>query len=203
MAQAFLKALGLDGEIGTITIDLQGPTTTTAGHEVKKGTGGAVTLASTKWPFCFDGDKKDANGTRSILPFTAFNEELNRLTLKVTHMTAAKAKVAWGTETKEFTREQLEAGVNLTAAFEKTPFDRPFADLVAAIGQKQAFETLLIKSLVTHMRIIAAEAAAEPKLAAALEKLKQKLASEHAKQDANVRRMLRPVDHSFVITELK
>jgi lysophospholipase L1-like esterase len=199
MAQAFLKALGFDGEIGTITLDVKGASTASSGHVIKGGQNGSVTLESTKWPFVFDADPQSAGSNRSILPFTSFNQDLNRLTLKVLNLGTAKAKVTWGSQSKEFTREQLEAGVNLAAEFTKTPFDNAFAGLTAAIALKESFETLLIKDLVTHMRVIAAEAAEEPKVASALVKLKKKLADEHAKQDANVRRFIKPVTHTIKV----
>jgi hypothetical protein len=53
------------------------------------------------------------------------------------------------------------------------------------------------------MRVIAAEAAEEPKVAAALAKLKKKLADEHAKQDANVRKTLQPVTHTIMVQEVQ
>lgn len=202
MAQAFLKALGLDGEIGTITLDLKGQATASAGHTVKNTAHGSVTLESSKWPFIYDASTTDASSTRSILPFTTFTQDLNRLTLKVTNLGSAKAKVTWGSESKEFTREQLEAGVNLAAEFTKTPFDAAFNGLISAIATKQAFETVLIKNLVTHMRVVAAEAAEEPKVAAALAKLKKKLGDEHAKQDANVRKLIKPVTHTIKVEAL-
>jgi hypothetical protein len=158
---------------------------------------------STKWPFCFDGDPKSAGSNRSILPFTSFNQDLNRLTLHVIGLATEKARVTWGAQTKEFTRNQLEDGINLNAEFDKTPFDGAFANLTNAVGQKQAFETTLVKNLVTHMRVIAAEAAEEPKVAVALAKLKKKLADEHAKQDANVRKTLQPVTHTIMVQEVK
>ncbi len=203
MAQAFLKALGFDGEIGTITVDVKGTSTASSGHAVKGGQNGSVTLESTKWPFVFDADPTSAGSNRSILPFTTFNEDLNRLTLKVKNLSAAKAKVTWGSQSKEFSREQLEAGVNLAAQFTKTPFDDAFAGLTAAITQKESFETILIKNLVTHMRVIAAEAAEDPKVAAALVKLKKKLADEHAKQDANVLKFIKPITHTIKVEEIR
>lgn len=203
MAQAFLKALGFDGEIGTINVDVKGESTASSGHTVKASQNGSVTLESTKWPFVFDADAKSAGSNRSILPFTSFNQDLNRLTLKVKNLSAAKAKVTWGSQSQEFTREQLEAGVNLAAEFTKTPFDNDFAALNAAIVQKEAFETILIKNLVTHMRVIAAEAAEDPKVATALVKLKKKLADEHAKQDANVLKFIKPVTHTIKVEEIR
>lgn len=203
MAQAFLKALGFDGEIGTINVDMKGASTASSGHTVTGGENGSVTLESTKWPFVFDADPKSAGSNRSILPFTSFNEDLNRLTLKVKNLSAARAKVTWGSQSKEFTREQLEAGVNLAAEFTKTPFDNDFGVLTYAIGLKESFETTMIKSLVTHMRVIAAEAAEEPKVAAALVKLKKKLADEHAKMDAGVRKLVKPVTHTIKVEEIR
>jgi lysophospholipase L1-like esterase len=203
MAQAFLKALGFDGEIGTITVDVKGTSTASSGHVVKGGQNGSVTLESTKWPFVFDADPASAGSNRSILPYTSFNQDLNRFTLKVVNLGSAKAKVTWGSQSKEFTRAQLEAGINLAAEFTKTPFDNDFAALTNAITQKESYETILIKNLVTHMRVIATEAAEEPKVAAALVKLKKNLAAEHAKQDANVRRFIKPVTHTIKVEEVK
>lgn len=205
MAQAFLTALGLDGDIGVITLDMKGPSSASTGHKIQpvKLPPGTIQIVSEKWPFCFDGDPKSAGSNRSILPFTSFNQDLNRLTLRVVGLASDKAKITWGQQTKEFTRKQLEDGINLAADFDKTPFDGAFANLTNAVGQKQAFETTLVKNLVTHMRVIAAEAAEEPKVAAALAKLKKKLADEHAKQDANVRRTLQPVTHTIMVQEAR
>jgi lysophospholipase L1-like esterase len=203
MAQAFLKALGFDGEIATITVDMKGQGSASSGHVVKASQGGSVTLESTKWPFVFDADPKSAGSNRSILPFTTFNQDLNRFTLVVKNLGSAKAKVTWGAQGKEFSREQLETGVNLAAEFTKTPFDGAFANLSNAIALKESFETTLIKSLVTHMRVIAAEAAEEPKVAAALVKLKKKLGDEHARMDANVRKQVVPVTHTIQVEEIR
>lgn len=203
MAQAFLKALGFDGDIGRVTIDMKGPNTASTGHTVKGLQLGSVTVESSKWPFVFDADPKSASSNRSILPFTSFNQDLNRFTLRVLNLSSAKAKVTWGSQTLEFTREQLESGVNLAAEFTKTPFDNDFAALNNAIVQKEAFETVLIKNLVTHMRVIAAEAAEDPKVAEALTKLKKKLADEHAKQDASVRKFVKPVTHTIKVEEVR
>ena len=202
MAEAFLKALGLDGEIGVITLNMKGASNVSTGHSIT-GEGGNVELTSTKWPFCFDADLTSAGSNRSILPFTTFNQDLNRLMLHVIGLGSEKAKVTWGGQSKEFTRNQLEDGINLAAEFTKTPFDAPFANLMGAIGAKQSFETTLIKNLVTHMRVVAAEAAEEPKVAAALDKLKQKLAGEHGKLDAQVRKMLQPVKHTIKVEEIR
>ncbi len=203
MAQAFLKALGFDGDIGRVTIDMKGPNTASAGHVIKGLQLGSATLESSKWPFVFDADPTSAGSNRSILPFTSFNQDLNRFNLRVLNLTTDKAKVTWGSQSKDFTRDQLEAGVNLAAEFTKTPFDEAFAGLTNAVSQKESYETILIKNLVTHMRVIATEAAEDPKVAEALTKLKKKLADEHAKQDASVRKFIKPVTHTIKVEEIR
>jgi hypothetical protein len=77
-------------------MDMKGQSTASSGHVVKSGQGGSVELESSKWPFCFDADPKSAGSNRSILPFTSFNQDLNRLTLQVKNLGSAKAKVTWG-----------------------------------------------------------------------------------------------------------
>lgn len=183
MAAAFLKGLGLDGEIGTITVDMKGASSASEGHATT-GNNGSAEVKSSRWPFCFDGDAK--TGTRSILPFCDFNEKLNRLTLRVKNLDAAKAKVTWGNESKEFTKEQLTAGINLAAEFTKTPFDAAFATLINAVRLKQEYETPMIKGLVTNFRSFAADAKADPEFGAALDTLKKKLMAKQQALDEAV-----------------
>lgn len=203
MAGAFLKALGLDGAIGTIHVDLASKKTTTSeGHTVMSEGDGSVELESSRWPFCFDASTTDAGSTRSIVPFTGFNEDLNRLTLKVSGLTAAKAKVTWGDATMEFTREQLEAGINLASVFPATPFDASFRTVAEAVAAKQAYETVSIKNLVTHFRLFAEDAKTDAEFAAALATIRKKVSSKHAELDAVVRTHLKPVKHSVKIEAL-
>lgn len=200
MAMAFLKALGLDGNIGQIGVDLAtGKATASEGHTVANAAAGKIELESTRWPFCFDASPTEANSTRSILPFTTFNQDLNRLTLTVKGLTAAKAKVTWGDTSREFTREQLEGGVNLAAEFEKTPFDAAFMALMDAVGQKQNYETVAIKNLVTHLRNFAEDAKADAEFAAALDTIKRKVGEKQAALDAAARTKLAPVKHTLSI----
>jgi lysophospholipase L1-like esterase len=198
MARAFLKALGLDGEIGTITIDAKGATAS-KGHEVISTADGTVELASRRWPFCFDPDSKNPDSTRSILPFTDFNQELNRLTLVVKDLKTPKAKVTWGNETKGFSKEQLEAGINLVSEFSTTPFDESFRKLMDAVAVKLQFETSAIKSLVTHFRMLAADAEKDAELAAAFELIRKRVAAKHAEYHASARKRIQPVKHTVKV----
>ncbi len=196
MAQAFLKGLGLDGAIGTITLDLEGDTTATTGHEVISTKAGTVELASSRWPFCFDADPKNPNSTRSIVPFTNFNEEFNRFTLVVMGLTTPKARVTWGAHSLEITKAQLESGINLAAEFPATPFDEPFQKLMEAVAVKQQFETNAIKNLVTHFRIFDEDAKSDAELAAAFETIRNKVAEKHAAHHASARKRIQPVNHT-------
>lgn len=202
MAAAFLKGLGCDGNIGTISLNADGSATATPGHTVTSSSPDSVEVESTRYPFCFQGDDKDSRGTRSIAPHIPFNAELNRFILKTPGLTAARAKVSWGSQEKEFTREQLTAGINLTAAFSATPFDASFEDYLNRVGQKQQFETLLIKQLVTNFRHFQQEAAADPAVATAFTTLRDKLAARQAALDSEARAALKPVKHTLKVTPL-
>jgi len=108
-----------------------------------------VELESTRYPFCFFGDGASPDSTRSVLPFVAFNEDLNRLTLIVKGLAGGKATVAWGPGapgSKSFTAEQLAQGINLAAEFPDNPFCAAFQKVDGAVAAKQNFETWLIKS---------------------------------------------------------
>jgi len=204
MAQAYLKALGCDGNIGDITMDMRGGAgQATEGHKVIGGTGATLELESTTWPFCFDGDPKSPGSNRSILPFCTFNQDLNRLTLKVKNLDGPKASVTWGTETKEFTKEQLTQGINLAAEFSKTPFDEAFGKFIQSVGTKQSFETIMIKNMITNFRLFAGEAQANPELANAFSTLKKGLMARQEQLDTEVRKNLVPVKHSLKIEAVK
>lgn len=202
MAMAFLKALGCDGNIGGITLDMNGPATGSDGHKVLASGPGSAELESTRYPFCFQGDAKSSSGTRSIVPFIPFNQDLNRFTLKVANLSSAKAGVTWASETKEFTKEQLAAGINLAAEFPVTPFDANFAAYLNNLGAKQQFETMLIKELVTRFRVFDAEAQADPEVAAAFDTLRKKLPARQAALDTQARQALAPVKHALKVTPL-
>ena len=201
MAYAFLKGLGCDGKIGEISVDMKGAATATEGHKVLTSAAGTVELESERYPFCLDGDAKSSGGTRSITAFLPFNDELNRFTLKVKNLTGEKAKVTWGAETKEFTREQLTSGVNLAAEFAATPFDAPFKTYMSAVGKKQSYETGMIKDFVTKFRNYDAEAKEAPEFGAALTTVKTYLGKKQAQLEADSRKALVAVKHTISVTQ--
>ena len=180
MAYAFLKALGCDGNIGTITVDLAaGKAEATDGHKVLACKEGAVELESSRYPFCFFGDPKDPNATTGIIEFVPFNQDLNRLTLVVKGVKGDKAKVTWGKASKEFAAADLAKGINIAAELLDNPFCDPFKKVDQAVRAQQGFETPMIKDLINKLpsmeRMVPEEKEAFQRIRAALAKKDQTL----------------------------
>ena len=200
MAYAFLKGLGLDGKIGEVNIDLKGTSSATNGHKVLSVSAGKIEMESTRWPFCFQGDEKSSSSTRSILPFTSFNADLNRFVLKVSGLDATHAMLKWGNAEKKFTREQLMAGVNLAAEFAESPFDGAFQKLLDAIAVKQNFETYMIKMIITDFRSLPKEVADNADLKQAIASFRKSLLATQQQLDAAVQKTLVPVKYTLQVT---
>jgi hypothetical protein len=149
MAYAFLRALGLDGDIGTITVDLKaGHAEASAGHKVDGFSDGTVSLTSQRYPYCVDDEAVDHDSTiRSGMSLVPFAAELNRFRLVVKGGSAANFEVTWGQQSKTYSAEQLAAGVNLAEDFLVNPFSPAFKQLVAAVAAKQAYETKQVKGI--------------------------------------------------------
>ena len=148
MAYAFLKSLGLDGEIGTFTVDLgSGKAEVSTGHHLISSKAGKLQIKSTRFPFCAAGKLADNNSIRSGMSLVPFNEELNRLTLVARNGTAQKYTVTWGKEGRSYTAEELAKGVNLAADFVDNPFMKAFEKVDKAVAAKQQYETKQIKQI--------------------------------------------------------
>lgn len=146
MAYAFLRGMGLDGDIGTLTVDLSaGKAEASAGHTVESFKDSELSVTSTRYPFCATGETNSDNSIRSGMELVPFNQELNRFMLVVKGGTAAKYRVAWGTEIRRYSAEQLAQGVNLAADFAVNPFSEAFNRVDEAVKAKQEFETTQIK----------------------------------------------------------
>jgi lysophospholipase L1-like esterase len=179
MAYAFLKAFGLDGEIGEFTVDLKAnKLKASKGHEVISAKDGEFQIKSSRYPFCAcvpetngpptypvcggDDANKDSS-IRSGMTLVRFNRDLNRLMLVAKNGKASKYRVSWGSETKTFTSDQLGRGVNLGEEFPSNPFSEAFSKVDSAVAAKQAFESKQIKQMFrkpeakTDMEGVAAE----------------------------------------------
>jgi hypothetical protein len=199
MAYAFLKAMQLDGDLGTITIDPKGESSAKNGHKVVKAEGGIVEVESTRYPFCFTGNESDPGGTRSILPFVPFNDDLNRLTLVVKNAPADKVKVTWGTASKVFDRADLEKGVNLAAAFANHPLSEAFRKVDSAVGDQQNLQTGMIKGILTYQRFAPGDLRADPEVAAAQAGIRDRLWTLEGKKHAAVKAAVVPVKHTITV----
>ena len=199
MAYAFLKSMNFDGDLGKITLDTQGPSTGTGGHLVKTFSEGKAVVESTRYPYCFSGDNKSSASAISILPYLPFNAELNRLTLVVRHATAPAMNVTWGAQTKKFSREELERGINLAAEFVPNPFNQAFSQVEAAIVAKQNFETQTIKSTLSNLRALQGSFSQDPEALAALELITKKTGERWLQLNQAVKQNVKPVTHTLTV----
>jgi lysophospholipase L1-like esterase len=147
MAYAFLKALGCEGEIGTIAVNLgTDKADATEGHKVLSATDSGIEVESTRYPFCFYGDPASPNSTSGIIEFIPFNQDLNRFMLMIQGARSDKLRITWGKNTKEFSRADLEKGINLAAEFPvDNPFSEQFKKVEDLIRKQQNAETPLVK----------------------------------------------------------
>jgi lysophospholipase L1-like esterase len=196
MAYGFLKAMGLDGEIGTIKVNLTGQTATaSADHQIKEVAKNVITVESKRYPFCFGGDPKSPNATSGIIEFFPFNQDLNRFMLVVPDATADKYNVTWGTTTVQYTKDQLHAGVNLAADFVPNPFNDAFNLVERSIRQKQAWETTIVRGLFTSLRNIRTQIPNDPSFDAAEAVVK----AEHQRLAKRAKEVFVPVTHTIQI----
>lgn len=189
MAYAYLKAMGLDGEIGTITVNMKSSEADLSkGHELVSFKDGEVKIKSSRYPFCATGETNNDNSIRAGMALVPFNQDLNRLTLVVKNGPAAKYKITWGNETRSYSAEDLGRGVNLAQDFPVNPFSDAFKKVDDAVAAKQAYETRQIKELFHGL-----EGRADREMTAALtEKARDPLA-------AAVKKSFTPVTHSIRI----
>lgn len=203
MAYAFLKGLGVSGDVGTITVDLAaGKAEGSDGHKVAKasldGAAKTVEVESTRYPFCTSGDPKSPSSARGVLEFVPFDQDLNRYTLVVKGLKKDSATVTWGDKSKSFPAADLAKGVNLAAAFPDNPFAGPFGKVLSAVQKKQSFETPMVKSFLhglgDYERMLPEEKETFGKLKAAMLKKYEPMAATAAES-------VKPVTHTIKIEE--
>ena len=122
---------------------------------------------------------KNDDSIRAGMALVPFDQELNRLTLRVTSPKAKAYRVTWGTESKTYTAEQVMAGIPLARDFIHHPLLPAFQAVWNAVAEKQAYETKQIKSIVHGKKgkndPDAAFSETEPVRAALAEKVKNSL----------------------------
>ena len=214
MAYAFLRGLGITGDLAHFTVDLSANTmTVSAGHKLLSARAGEYQIRSTRYAFCpgfplglaanwyptagFDNITNNDN-LRSGMTLVPFNQDLNRFTLTVTNATADKYLVSWGDQSKPFTRDQLSNGINLAAEFVLNPFSTRFALIDAAVSAKQDFETRQVKVLFRPP----GDKVTMAQITAQTEKVLADTEKEHAALEAVVRAAYAPVTYTIKITPL-
>lgn len=163
---------------------------------------GKVDLESTRYPFCFFGDDKSPNSTQSILPYLPFNQDLNRLMLKVSNAGAAKYKVTWGAASREFTSAQLTAGINLAAEFMDNPFVAPFRNVEGGVAQKQNFETTMIKGVLTNFRHVKNMFKDDKVIDESIENIRLRMEEKRQELAKAARTAFKPVEHTITIAAM-
>jgi lysophospholipase L1-like esterase len=194
MAAAYLKALGLDGDLGTVDINLSDHSAKgSGGQRLVALDAGGLTLISDRIPGVFEAGDVAKDGTIAAgLALAEFNQRFNRLTLQVKGAQTAQVKVTWGGQSKVFARAALEAGVNLVAEFPQGPLKPAFDKIWKAVGDKQAYETKQIKSLFRS-----------PEAKLDMEAVVQASELEHAKFVAALKAAYAPVETSLNVEEVR
>ncbi len=149
MAYAFLKGMGLDGNLGSITYDeSQGKATATDGHEVLSSENGSITLRSSRLPFAPGPGPDDKDDSiRAGMALVPFDDELNRFTFTLKSPKAASYTLTWGDQSHRYSADELKAGINLAKDFANNPLVPAFKRVQDAVTKKQAYETRQIKEL--------------------------------------------------------
>jgi lysophospholipase L1-like esterase len=212
MAYAFLKALGISGEIADFKLDLAAnKITVSTGHKLLSAKPGLFVICSSRYPFCVGApmglaanwyptlghyDLTNSDNLASGMTLVPFNEALNRFMLTITNAPAGKYRVTWGDQSKVFTREQVSHGVNLAAEFPLNPFSERFARIDAAVSDKQDFETRQIKTLFR----VPGDSVTMDRITTQTEKVLADTEREHAALEAVIRTAYAPVTYPIKIT---
>jgi hypothetical protein len=120
VASAYLKALGFDGNFGTVTIDFAAGTADGgADQKILSYKDNTVMVQSTRIPFCFPGHGVGGSDTPPwpALKCLTFEQDLNRYMLVVKNLPTAETKIYWGDANQDFPSEKLAKGINLEDIF--------------------------------------------------------------------------------------
>jgi hypothetical protein len=120
IAYAFLKAMNVDPDLGSVTVNftpdfhidkVEGSPGQTVAITGDQTLGGVTSRYTFFYPACPNG-KPLPEPIEACVPF---DDDLNRFMLKVTNLPSERAKVYWGDDWHDYSKEELEKGVNLSA----------------------------------------------------------------------------------------
>ena len=191
MAYAFLKGMGVDGNLGSVIYDeAAGTATAHDGHEVISTQNGVITLRSKRLPFCpGPGALEDDDSIRAGLALVPFDDEMNRLTFSIKSPKSANYQITWGAQIRSYSAAQLSSGINLAKDFDSNPLVPAFQKIQDAVTKKQAYETVQIKKFV-HSK----EAAAD------LDATFARTEIERAALEKSIFDARQPAEHTITIT---
>ena len=116
VASAFLKALGCNGAVGTITYDYAtGTAVGTPGQKIVSVKDGTIAIESTIPAFWFPGHNIAPTAPRPdpLLACIPFNQELDRYMLIAKNLPKGQVKVYWDDQDYDFSSDALAKGINL------------------------------------------------------------------------------------------
>lgn len=116
IAGALLKALGCDGDLGGVTLDLKsGDAQGQFGTKVTGYKDLTVNVDQVRAPLYYPAWGTNDPFFWEALNLTTFNQDLNRFTLTVKNLPSPRAKIYWSHDCwHDYTAEELAKGVNLT-----------------------------------------------------------------------------------------
>ena len=193
MARAFLKAMGLDGNLGSITWDAASDKASAdGGHDIISCSQGKISILSKRLPFSpGPGDLASDASIRAGLALVPFDDELNRFTLKIANPSSPNYQVTWGTVSKTYSADQLRSGISLAKDFDNHPLVPAFKAVWDAVEARQTYETRQIKTLVHG-----------PEGDADMEGTFSVTEKARAKLESAVHNSLKPVNHELTITAI-
>jgi RNase H-fold protein (predicted Holliday junction resolvase) len=134
IAGAFLKALGCDGDIGGVTLDLA--TNQAQGEFGTKVTGyndWTVSAEQVRPLLYYPGFGTGDPLYPTAMAQTTFNHDLNRFTLTVKNLPSPRAKIYWSQDYwHDYTAAELARGVNLSADM-SGPTVQKFSNMLSAM----------------------------------------------------------------------
>jgi hypothetical protein len=147
VASAYLKTLGYDGNLGTLTVDFSASTADgSPDQKITSYKDNTLMVQSTRIPFWFPGH---GVGGQDPPPWPAlkaltFDQDLNRYILVVKNLPTAKTKIYWGDDNIDFSSADLARGVNLADAMPGfgNPFAGAFGGIDNGVGSQRNDERL-------------------------------------------------------------
>jgi hypothetical protein len=173
IASTFLKALGCDGSVGTITYDYAAGTATgTPGQQIVSVKNGTVAISSTVYAFWFPGHNiaPTAPWPDPLLACIRFNQDLDRYMLFAKNLPKGQVKVYWDDVNHDFSSDDLAKGINLPDVMPGGgghPFGDPTASVNFGVGGQHQQENVSGGALVQGKPDPQADAKREAALQAA------------------------------------